>query len=89
MEHIPDMDFYTLVQAAQKLNFTINEKRNTCLALEDAIINGELKAFYRNGQKFILHSDLLDYVKNGEDAKGRKGKSNLTKGKESNKTTEG
>lgn len=89
MEYIQDMDFYTLVQAAQKLNFTINEKRNTCLALEDAIINGELKAFYRNGQKFILHDDLLEYVKNGEDAKSRKGKSNLIKGKEVKETTEG
>lgn len=88
MEYIADMDFYTIIQAAQKLNFAINEKRNTCLALEDAIISGELKAFYRNGQKFILHSDLLEYIKNGEDAKSRKGKSNLIKGKDSKEITE-
>ena len=79
MENIKDLDFYTIEQAAQRVGF--GERY-----LMDAINDKSLKA-YKTGKKlFILHSDLIEFVKSGGDALENKAKSNLPNTK---KTTEG
>jgi excisionase family DNA binding protein len=55
-------DFYTLEKASDKLEVTERYVR-------DQIANGELKAFKRGKRFYILHSDLIEFVKTGKDAK--------------------
>lgn len=67
---IKDLDFYTVEQAAQRVGFGTRY-------ITDAIDSKELKA-YRKGKKiFIMHNDLLDFIKSGGDALDTKPKSNL------------
>ncbi|MBL7817263.1 MAG: helix-turn-helix domain-containing protein [Saprospiraceae bacterium] len=57
-------DFYTLEIAAAKLEVTERYIR-------DQISNGSLKAYKRGKRFYILHSDLIDFIKNGKDAKDK------------------
>ena len=56
-------EFYTLEQAMEMLELG----RRT---LEDEIRAGELKAYKRKSRWYILHSDLVKYVKTGKQAHG-------------------
>ena len=57
-------DFYTLEMTATKLEVTERYVR-------DQIANGSLKAYKRGKRFYVLHSDLIDFVRNGKDAKER------------------
>ncbi|MBL7815931.1 MAG: helix-turn-helix domain-containing protein [Saprospiraceae bacterium] len=57
-------DFYTLEKAAEKLEVTERYVR-------DQIANGSLKAYKRGKRFYILHSDLIDFIRNGKDAKDK------------------
>lgn len=76
---IPDMEFYTIEQAAVKVNVGV-------ITLQRGIDKKELKAFTQNREKYIFHSDLADYIRLGGDAVENKAKSNLPK---TSKNTEG
>lgn len=67
---VPDMDFYTLEQAALKIG--LGE-----ITLKRGVENKELKAFTKNREKYIFHSDLVAYIRLGGDALENKAKSNL------------
>lgn len=69
---IPDLDFYTIEQAALKMDVEV-------ITLQRAIDSKELKAFVKNRNKFIFHVDLCNYIKSGGDALENKAKSNLPK----------
>lgn len=52
-------DVYTIEEAAEKLKVTDRYIR-------DQISAGEIKAYKRGRRFYILHSDLIDYVKAGK-----------------------
>ena len=49
-------EFYTTEQAAEKLNTSIP-------TIRQLIKDGKLKAFFKLRKYYILHSDLVDYLK--------------------------
>ena len=55
-------DFYTLEQAAEKLGVNIRYASEQVQA-------GNLKATKIGKRIYVLHSDLIDFIKNGNDAK--------------------
>jgi hypothetical protein len=88
---IKDLDFYTIKQAAQRVG--LGERY-----LNDAVMKDRtLKAFRQGDTIYIMHSDLIEYIKNGGDAFETKRKSNLPstpftnprKSKKNNVNTEG
>lgn len=52
-------DFYTIGQAAEKMQ--VNER-----FIRDAISNGKLKAYKQGKRQYILHSDLIDFIRAGK-----------------------
>ena len=57
-------DFYTLEMTATKLEVTERYVR-------DQIANGSLRAYKRGKRFYILHSELIEFIKNGKDAKDK------------------
>ena len=57
-------DFYTLEMTATKLEVTERYVR-------DQIANGSLKAYKRGKRFYILHSELIEFIKNGKDTKDK------------------
>jgi excisionase family DNA binding protein len=62
VKEVTDKDFYLIEQASQKLGVTVRYVR-------DAINDGELKGYKRGKRFYVLHTDLMEYVKSGKDAK--------------------
>ena len=54
--YMNDMDFYTVEQAAEKLNVSDRYIR-------DQISKGSLKAFKRGKRHYIFHSDLVSFIR--------------------------
>lgn len=57
-----DTQFYTLSEAATKLN--CNER-----VLRNKLGTGEIKGYKRMNKWYILHSDLIAYIQKGTDKK--------------------
>lgn len=57
---IIDMAFYTVLDAAQKTGFTERYIR-------EVINNGLLKAFKTGRKWFILHTELIEFIKSEND----------------------
>lgn len=57
-------EIYTLDKLAVKLEVTERYIR-------DQIAAGELKAYKRGKRFYVLHSDLIEFIKAGKDAKGK------------------
>ena len=55
-------EIYTLEKVAEKLD--VSERY-----IRDQISNGDLKAFKRGRRFYILHTDLVNFVQSGNDAK--------------------
>jgi excisionase family DNA binding protein len=62
IDSVIDSAFYLIEDAAQKLGVTDRYVR-------DSIAKGELKGYKRGKRFYILHTDLMLYVKSGKDAK--------------------
>lgn len=59
-----DDKIYTLEQAAEVLNANVQ-------VLRKKIKGGEIKAYKRLRKWYILHSDLVEYIKGGETEKNK------------------
>lgn len=75
-----DSDFYLIEQAAPKLGVTVRYIR-------DAIADGELKGYKRGKRFYVLHTDLMLYIKSGKDAKEAQANNPTKQNKPVNKPT--